>query len=646
MRKLIYFLLGFSMFFVLQQIFSGYGNVSSHRNINSLIVEQFNLKLVSSAFPSERFKNYLFVLNGNKTLPGTFISEGGWFEIKEEQRSVSPAEWIVHGGYSADEPEIKASFRHFYDPTESEGNRYLHDHLDKMGNINPKIDHLKWALDHSDHQYNWENGKAAMMSALQTEDKDFRNEEMAFAWRALGETLHMIADMGCPAHVRDDAHAAETATGYRLGSPDPYEENIEALSKVLGIKEYYINGKVDFGLQDKFRAAKTVSEIAIELAKYTNENFFTTQTIAGSGVVPLIHPEKTYASPSLDDCTYDEIDFVYKKNISGNEVLMCSDLKYSWGIFKGRGYPYINVECTRSQAAALMPQIVEAGIHTMRLYIPEMKIEITEYDEDKEILKGKVTHKTNNEYTREIKYNGRVDIYDGKSRMGIVSINCEDGKFEKEVKKKYFRKVDWKEHGIYAEFEFGGIIVKSEPFKEEIKSEEDLSVYTGISVDYFAYDKVVHKYGEIYEYGSLSLFPLEIGGGLSNLKWNGTSFTGDTTITTLPGDNVWWPDRIETWTISVKGKISDDHNTLLYVSHTYSYKEEEADVGYLVTLTSAITIENVPRKFFEPYCQFVVEGPEAGNHVTKMEYNYDDYYTYHSSEWKEGCNINVAFFKP
>ena len=641
MRKIIYFLGGIALFFIVQQMFTGYGNVSSHRNINSLIVEQFNQKLISTAFPSVRFKNHLFVLNGNNQLPGSFISEGGWFDIKEEQMSITPAEWIVHGGYSADEPEIKASFRHFYDPTESKGNRYLHDHLDKLGSVNPRIDHLDWALDHSDHQYNWKNGKAAMMSALQSDDKDFRKEEMAFAWRALGETLHMIADMGCPAHVRDDAHAAETSTGYRLGSPDPYEENVEALSKVLGIKEYFPNGKLDTDLQSKFRNAQTVNEIAIELAKYTNENFFTTQTISGSSVVPLIHPEKTYASPRLDDCTYDEVDFVYKKNISGNEVLMCSDLKYSYGIFKGRGYPYINVACTRSQATALIPQIVEAGVHTMRLFIPEMKIEITEYDEEKETLKGKVIHTTNSEYTREIKYNGRVDIIDAKSRMGIVSIDCEDGKFEKEVKKRYFRKVDWKDYGIYAEFEFGGIVVRSEPFKEEIKNEEDFSIYKCVSVDYFAYDKLVNQFGEVSEYGELSLFPLEIGGRIGNLNWNGTSFSGDSVIFNGPGSNVYWPDRTKTWHIVVSGEISNDYKTLLNVSYSISYREEDIDVDYLVTMNSSITIENVPRFYIDdPY--FAIKGKDAGNHVT-LEYNHDDHYFYHSTDWKDDCNVEVWF---
>jgi len=474
MKNIKYTLLGMLSYVIIHILLVSYGNASSHRNINSIVVEKFVSKYINSLFPPEAIKNYLFVMNGYGSLTGTFVYTGGLtqFAVNEMDASLNPARWIVHGGYSADEPEIFASFRHFYDPTEKEGNRYLHNHLDAIGSvsdINPKIDHLEWAKNHSEHQYNWENGKASIVSALTNSDKDFRDKEMAFAWRALGETLHMIADMGCPAHVRDDAHAAESFTGYKLGSPDPYEEIMEDISTAEGLADIYGKGKLDLNLQSKFKSAKTLDEIAIALATYTNQNFFTTQTISGSDIVPLIHPEKIYASPKLDQCEYDPVDFMYSKNISGNEVLMCTDLKYSWGIFKGRGYPYIDKKCTYSQAQALLPQIVEAGINTMRIYIPELKVQITEFDQEENILKGKVMHKTNSEYPREIKYNGPITIYNAKNMKKLIEVECEAGKFETEVKKLKFFSVNWDKYGVYAQIEFGKIYVKSEPYTTQIE---------------------------------------------------------------------------------------------------------------------------------------------------------------------------------
>ncbi len=471
MKRLKYIFLGAISYVVVAFLLTSYGNASSHLEINQLIIQKFNEVFLNTLSPGEKYKNTLFVSTAGVTFPGTYIEQGGLFpkNLIEEQRELNPWAWISHGGFSADEPEIFASFRHFYDPTEREGNRYLHDHLDELdrkGIIdNPQIDHLKWALDHSEHQYNWKNGKTAIISALQSEDKDFRDEEMAFAWRALGETLHMIADMGCPAHVRDDAHAAETFTGYQLGSPDPYEEIFEEISRAEGVKEIFNAGKTDPELKTVFRKATTLEEIAHELAVYTNSNFFTHQTITGKDNPPIIHPEKTYKSPTLEQCEYIDEEYTYYKQISGNNVKMCRDIKYTMlGFKKSRGTPFIDKECTYSQAQAILPQIVEAGINVMNLFIPEMKVEIEKIDIEKNELKVKVIHKTNDEYPREINYNGKVTIYDAKTLKKIIDVDCVDGVVEAEFKKTNFAKVKWEDYGVYAEIEYGGLFVKSEPY--------------------------------------------------------------------------------------------------------------------------------------------------------------------------------------
>jgi len=50
----------------------------------------------------------------------------------EEERLLTAQEWIQHGGFSADVPEIHASLRHFYDPTQNENKRYLTDDVNNV----------------------------------------------------------------------------------------------------------------------------------------------------------------------------------------------------------------------------------------------------------------------------------------------------------------------------------------------------------------------------------------------------------------------------------------------------------------------------------------------------------------------------------
>jgi len=461
MKKYKFRILGAFVLILLNFLFSGYGNRKVHPNLNMTIVERFQSKFITSLVPLERFKNYTFALSSSVKYSGNEIIEGGLLRnnIVEKKSEKNPVQWIMHGGLSADEPEIFASFRHFYDPTLAEGNRYLHDHLDYLtGHDNPKIDIIEWTLSHAEHQYNWENGKAAVANALNCSDEVCKSEEMGFAYRALGETLHMIADLGCPAHVRDDSHATEPFTGAQVGSYDPYEEIFEELSD---INVHFGKGVVDPNLKDYFLKAKTVKDISIKLATYTNAHFFTAQTISGKDVKPLIHPEKTYPSPKLEDCKYNDLDFTYRKMISGNEVIMCKSVPT-----KAHGYPFIDKECVISQGKALVPQIKEAGANTIRLFIPELTVKIENYDEITRKITGKVIHITNEEYPRMIKYNGKVSIYNTKNRAKITDVECDDGIINADIKLNDFKLVDWKNSGIYAQIDFGSIFVKSEPYKK------------------------------------------------------------------------------------------------------------------------------------------------------------------------------------
>jgi len=121
--------------------------------------------------------------------------------------------------------------------------------------------------------------------------------------------------------------------------------------------------------------------------------------------------------------------------------------------------PYVDMECVKSQAAVLLPNIIEAGKNVIKLFIPKLSVEIKSLDKD--ALKGEIKHKTDNEYTEEIKYTGEVilTIKDKNNReINVIKVKARNGNFEdKGIKLS-------KDEKLTARIEFGGISVESADF--------------------------------------------------------------------------------------------------------------------------------------------------------------------------------------
>ncbi|MFC2117605.1 hypothetical protein ACFLSY_03050 [Bacteroidota bacterium] len=609
MKKTGYFLAGAIIYIGIAFLFSSYGNIEAHRNINAGIVEKFKSRFLDGIFTQQKFKEYHFLFESSVGLSGQSIVKGGYLSVTEETKSFSLKEWIVEGGYSADEPQLQACLRHFYDPTEPIGQRYLKDHLGSIESqasltFNPRIDHVKWAITEPEHLYNWTIGKAKLKKALETNNKTERENNMAYAWRALGETLHMIADMGCPAHVRDDAHpglfADYTLLNY-FGNSDPYENICEQLT---GKMVEWSKGTVDSDLKDQFFKAKTVGEIAHGLADYTNRNYFTTQTISGNGVIPRIHPAKTYASPKLDNCSYDASTYSYKKTISGHEVIMCRDLTFALFLFEKRGYPYIDKTCVESQAAALMPQIAEAGANAIRLFIPELKIEIEELDNNS--IKGSVIHTTDDEYVKEIKYTGEIELIRSSDLSKVGTVDCVDGIFDAAIDAEELD-LDWESEQLMAQISFGGITVRSEK-----KGKSSLS-FTHVWVGYTNYSGVPETISSIAVSNSdhLSTPNPDFKG---NLIWNGNSFSVD------------YQDQWTDWggteflvsTISISGRISNDNKILeSFSGRVQTNKSTSTITDYYITVEEII-LQNVPFTSYNNYYYIQLTGVNLNDYIKKL----------------------------
>ena len=280
--------------------------------------------------------------------------------------------------------------------------------------INPQIDAKQWALHHSENAWTWDKGKEWMRKALAEADETKRDQHMARAWRCLGETLHLVADMGCPPHVRNDSHAAPVGWQFRiaLGDPDPYEELVKP-----SFVTKYAAGAADPALKTAVGAADRADVIFEELARFTNSNFFTAQTISGTGATTyqqIIRPSSPYASPKLEHLTYNPGTYKFTKAFPGGQtVVMCKDE----GFFLQRTYPYMDAECVESQSAVLIPNIIEAGANVIRLFIPKLTVSISSAMEDGKV-EGSVSMNADAEYSSVSTVAGRVFIYVANKAVG------------------------------------------------------------------------------------------------------------------------------------------------------------------------------------------------------------------------------------
>ncbi|MEI6059752.1 MAG: hypothetical protein WCR72_03535 [Bacteroidota bacterium] len=544
-------------------LFTSYGNTKVHPGINEMIVESFISKTKDPQTKLPEFKNYYFNLDLVQQCKGIAMTKSGFFQpddvnwINREMENATgigsvlvdlatlkatteegPAEksvkeWISHGGYSADEPELPASLRHFYDPNEQEGIRYLTDitNAKLMGAMqrmlkNPEIDGVDWALGKpgdlssgvQEHAYTWEKGKAWVKMALQEKNEDKRSEDMGKAWRSLGETLHMIADNGCPPHVRNDAHPSPLCN-YNIifGNPDPYEEIIDIIRKDNPDDFIqYFKGTPDKVLTDQIKGMKTAREIAHALAVFTNTNFVTGETISGTDKggtqwKQIINEDDPYHSPLLQHMDYDKNTGMFSIIINKNTVPVkqCNDKVYWVDLIPEICYSYVTFECVESQAKLLLPTVVEAGRKVMELFIPKLKVEIKSAENGQ--IKGQITHKTDQEYTSEIKYSGKVTLFikdknhrkKREAEVNVINgqfsapgINFENGDF-------VCVRIDFGGIGVESpEFKCGGIIVPQVPVENKHRREMSVSVYC-----YGCWSNTVNW---------------------NNVKWGGCEWTGAT----------------------------------------------------------------------------------------------------------------------
>lgn len=510
-KNLIVLLAGFSTYVALHFALISYENTKAHTTFNSDFIKYLE-ELLSTEDPFSLGFQLKLTDNLNKIKsPG--VTNQGFFESTtgESELSLTPAEWIAHGGMSADEPEVPAAVRHFYDPTGiKDGKKYLSNRGTYWEGFypNPGIDAIEWALGDTPNgeanKWSAKNGKLYMLQAIQEPDPQKKRQLLAKAWRCFGEVLHNLADMACPPHVRNDSHAAPLGLswGWAFGSPDPYEE----LFNPLWIAKY-AKSEPDPSLWENLQRAKTIREVHEKLASFTNSNFFSGETISGKGYSDIkpLNGEKAYSSPKLENLEYVEEEFTfYKVFPSGRRVKMAKDKGYFNSIFRNRGYPYIDKECVESQASELIPNFIRSAMKDFALFLPPIQVTIEKIDFENGRITGTVKTFKTEEYPNEVSYNGEVFVLiDSKT----YKVNCIDGNFEAVSTKSEIEKAK----KIYAYIDFNGVNFYS--------VQQQSSQYSHLKQFYLSFNS------SLIESSSNDRYSFNFEFTHSQISWNGNKFS-------------------------------------------------------------------------------------------------------------------------
>lgn len=566
-KNTITILLGFSFYFLLRVAIFPWDNHTSHRNFNDAILQLFEINFES--FFSDEYS--INMTENSEKFKGMAVTNPGlfYYSYAESEVEYTTFEWIKHGGYSADEPEVAAAVRHFYDPIGlNHGKKYLTNRGTYWEEIytNPHIDAISWAMNGSDNNWSLSKGKNYFRTALEEQNETIKSENLAKALRCLGEVLHNTADMGCPAHVRNDSHASISWHLRKIfGSPDATEE----LFTNNGYVAKYMDNEADEDLENFFNNANTIRSIHEKLAEFTNANFFTTQTMNGPGINP-INNDGNYPNPSLKELEYNsEKSTYYKTAANGSKIKMAKD--YYYWVYKG--YPYIDQDCVNSQAGLLVPNIIWAGINVVRLFIPIFEVSILSVGETGEIT-GIVNHIPTEEYPSQIKYSGKIKIYNSEASEHIAELDCNSGNFSGNISNVGVGKV------IYANLEIAGIEVRSKTYKIG-DSPEGVTIDFRLNVNMSNEESFSYGGGEPWESDDIMRDEIFIEG-----SFTGNTFSGTKTVHNVAADS----DEKINYTISIT--LNSGNNEII---ESFSYTSHEETIIYTGghTYKNTYVIDNI-----------------------------------------------------
>ncbi len=260
-------------------------------------------------------------------------------------------ELIIYGSIEEDNPPERA-LNHFYDPIRNIG-------------FNEYPSAKQWASGEIlNNSHSWQNAIDAYARG---------DEEVAFV--DLGHTIHLIEDVGVPDHTRNDPHKGDGLGGL-FTNESPFEKWGDQNKNREKMKYLYFDF-IKEGLTPQ--KLNTLNEYFDFLAKYSNENFFSKDTIEGKTF--------KYSKPTIQD-----IDGKYgywNDVLTGNKSKLLISVKDKKGVVINA----LTIDGDRSVLSEyfdrLSRQIVPTGAGVIELFFKEAKLAREEYQKEQAELQAK-----------------------------------------------------------------------------------------------------------------------------------------------------------------------------------------------------------------------------------------------------------------
>lgn len=460
---------------------------SAHKQINLEALIKFNRIYTDK----EKYKEA--PIDTKEMFLGLMTTSSSLFEkdYKDRLAMNTYAGWIIDGGSSADEPHLYESVRHFYDPTkEGNGPTWLTDQISVHGYIynlagngyvSPEIDAKEWGLRHPDNPYSYQKALEYYKKAMSIpEDKTVENfpgnglfrasdvvansldEERSLylgaAFRALGETMHLLGDMTQPAHVRNDSHPFSEPLEDSLSGTDVAniaQSNSQPDSRISPI--FTTNGA---------QTALPLEQLFVNIAQHTNRYFYTADTIydGNENIMPR-NGENPYPNPQFSDLVV-------------KERLLANDMKFRsvYGVFNGVEVPMASQDLmevilnknethefnvlpsfAKPQGAATIPVAIAACADAIDRFFPSLEL-IVETGNETIVLDKKEQEYATIPVAVQLKHHYQRDP-DWSQDMEIKYSGPAELVFEKDGKIEYAYKINF-ENGIIKEIQEGRKMVE------------------------------------------------------------------------------------------------------------------------------------------------------------------------------------------
>ncbi|EKD82356.1 MAG: hypothetical protein ACD_39C01346G0002 [uncultured bacterium] len=443
-----------SCFMLISFELSAWDCIETHPTINALAFEHFVARFNAGHF-KDRFKG--MQIDNQAQFSGLTFSKAVKYEASTEAKTINTvgvfSQWLERGGHDADVPQVRMGFRHFYDPVYEpryltwlrrkiikpdknkfsnekelfESYNYRADDWNpniEFGTVNrkirlqpkifrPEIDAITWGMSHEENEHNWQNGKLAYKAAMENDTSTFgslnRSQMFGKAFRALGETMHLMADMTQPAHTRADSHS--------LYEPIEGSVNAKMVRKVIGDahKDPNFRPVPEFDIEPGL----SPEELMKSVAAFTNSHFFSNDSVFDfeKWIFPRSN-KRPYPSPQLSKLRHEAgIYYSYFETVGWVPLAKETGSRFS-KVFNdndkyGRKNPKFNVMpyFAEKQAQVLIPLAIYNCAELIGAFLPRLSISssLRKISGNSYELSGSLLHHADDPEWQdigEIRYNG------------------------------------------------------------------------------------------------------------------------------------------------------------------------------------------------------------------------------------------------